>query len=963
MIFGNAGHQVPAFRKVSAMSRKKWKKIPGSIVVLLLFMVVISGFSVSAAEAENTEVCTSAAEETAEADGAEVVSVFRMAELEDASREDTCISLDEETAMRQLETLIPDINFRREVYRSLRVAGQLGTYGDEAHPEYGELTGEELYKAVLQNFTGEIYASGYEKEMGYIYEFRYKKSADGEWISMQSSEYFDSREDASLEMQKMMEVYETALNYTVDEESASVSSIVNITDERKPEEELITDITGIIWLRHAEKIDVSHNRITSLMPMDINSLDEDILGSGEFTDLEDARQKWFGEPFRNVEFNFSKNPIDDFPNYMLGRITVNPTFATGDTQYDRNPFLAVKQSDGVTWPRDFVFDMPLIRLGGIPIKYTNTDADGIESLGDNAGFVYSEGDENSSGFITLQNVEKTGKVYFNASIQMGTGGELEENQVKWYTTAENVPSGGGKENINTSASTVSVRVFQALRVLYSIVPEPAVTKMSVSFEKTELNSEGTPVAGAGYTLFKMKTDADGNLIYNKDTDTVTITGDPESESSIAYNQDQEMIAESLSDELCETDENGKFTIEKELSPGWYCFIETAAPEDYELDTTPLMFEVGSADVEISGGTILTDLVFKNPFEEGSLSYQLYQQQDDGGFKLYNNDTGRYYETDDTGSFRINGLPDGVYQLREVPGEDSTGSEPIKFTVSGDSSEVEENDGQAEISFEKSLYTDSEAPVEINLTPDRKDMQLQSVTVFWYDSEGKERSTIFHASGTSDPVADAEAFINGDHTGVYGPLGVQPVYLQTGELKAEDPKKVSFSFTKTDGDPSGGTYKGLVGAEFTLYRADKIEDCTEENRYDTAVSDEETGIVSFGNLDSGQYIMKETKTPDGYASLPGYWKVTADAKSESDERKLGFVYVRQDGYEVSVSQSDMIPEDAYGNHYYIPNQPVSDLPTMGGPGNRTFMFGGILLMGAACILCGFAVRNKKIKNTQ
>ena len=426
-----------------------------------------------------------------------------------------------------------------------------------------------------------------------------------------------------------------------------------------------------------------------------------------------------------------------------------------------------------------------------------------------------------------------------------------------------------------------------------------------------------------------------------------------------------MIAESLSDELCKTDENGKFTIEKELSPGWYCFIETAAPEDYELDTTPLMFEVGSADVEISGGTILTDLVFKNPFEEGSLSYQLYQQQDDGGFKLYNNDTGRYYETDDTGSFRINGLPDGVYQLREVPGEDSTGSEPIKFTVSGDSSEVEENDGQAEISFEKSLYTDSEAPVEINLTPDREDMQLQSVTVFWYDSEGKEQSTIFHASDTSDPVADAEAFINGDHdhTEVYGPLGVQPVYLQTGELKAEDPKKVSFSFTKTDGDPSGGTYKGLVGAEFTLYRADEDWNYSEEDVYRTAVSDQETGIVCFENLDSGQYIMKETKTPDGYASLPGYWKVTADAKSESDKGKLGFLYVRQDGQGVPVSESDMIPKDAYGNHYYIPNQPVSDLPTMGGPGNRTFMFGGILLMGAACILCGFAVRNKKIKNTQ
>ena len=929
-------------------------------MVLLLFMVVISGFSVSAAEAENTEICTSAAEETAEADGAEVVSVFRMAELEDASREDTCISLDEETAMSQLETLIPDINFRREVYRSLRVAGQLGTYGDEAHPEYDELKGEELYKAVLQDFTGEIYASGYEKEMGYIYEFRYKESADGEWISEQSSTYYDSREEAYDKMQEMMELF--ANLYIVDKESASVSSIVNITDERKPEKELITNITGITLLRHAEKINVSHNRITSLMPMDINSLDEDILGSGEFTDLEDARQKWFGEPFRNVEFNFSGNPIDEFPKYMLGRITVNPTFAQADTQYERNPLIVIKKADDGTWPMELVFDMPLVRLGGQPIKYSTTGATGLNSLGTNVSYEYLPGDEDSSGSIILSGVEKTGQVNFNASIQMGTGGQIEENQVKWYTAAENQPSEDENENINTNASTVSVRVSQALRVLYHIVPEPAVTTMSVSFEKTELNSK-TAVAGAGYTLFKMKTDEEGNLIYQDTGAAVTV--DPE--SGAAY-QDQKIIAEklSLSDEPYKTDDSGKFTLEEVLSPGWYCFIETEAPEEYELDTTPLMFEVGSADVKISGGTTLTDLVFERLSGEETLRYQLYQKQDDGDFKIYNNDEKRYYETDNAGEFRISGLPDGVYQLREVAGEGSAGSGPIEFTVSGDSTEEVVNDGQAKLSFEKSLYTDAEAPVEINLTPDREDMQLQSVTVFWYDSEGKERSKIFHASGTSDPVADAEAFINednGEHTEVYGPMSVQPVYLQTGELKAEDPKKVSFSFTKTDGDPSGGTYKGLVGAEFTLYRADKIEDCTEENIYDTAVSDEKTGIVSFGNLDSGQYIMKETKTPDGYASLPGYWKVTADAKSESDKGKLGFVYVRQDGDEVSVSQSDMIPEDAYGNRYYIPNQPVSDLPTMGGPGNRTFMFGGILLMGAACILCGFAVRNKKIKNTQ
>lgn len=931
----------------------------GSIAVLVLFMTVICGFSVSAAETENAEVCTEAAEESAEAAGAEVVSVFRMADLEDASEEDTCISSDEETAMLQLAPLIPDINFRREIYRSMKTAGQLGIYGDEAHPEYDTLTGEDLYKAVLGDFTGKIYASGYEKETGYIYEFRYREAESETWQTASNLTAPSGTSERAYElMQATMSVYKT-MGYIVDEASASVSSIVTVTDERKPEEELITDITGITLLRHAGKIDVSDNRITSLMPMDVESLDEEDRVSGGFTDLKDAQQKWFGEPFRNVEFNFSGNPIDEFPKYMLGRITVNPTFAQADTQYERNPLIVIKKADDVTWPMELVFDMPLVRLGGQPINYSTTGATGINSLGANVSYKYLLGDEDSSGSIILRGVEKTGQVNFNASIQMGTGGQIEENQVKWYTAAENQPSGDENENINTNASTVSVRVSQALRVLYHIVPEPAVTTMSVSFEKTELNSK-TAVAGAGYMLFKMKTDEEGNLIYQETGAAVTV--DPE--SGAAY-QDQKIIAEklSLSDDPYKTDDSGKFTLEEVLSPGWYCFIETEAPEEYELDTTPLMFEVGSADVKISGGTTLTDLVFERLSGEETLTYQLYQKQDDGDFKIYNNNEKRYYETDNAGEFRISGLPDGVYQLREVAGEGSAGSGPIEFTVSGDSTEEVVNGGQAKLSFEKSLYTDAEAPVEINLMPDREDMQLQSVTVFWYDREGKEQSTIFHDSDTSDPVSDAEAFINGDHTEVYGPLSVQPVYLQTGELKAEDPKKVSFSFTKTDGDPSGEAYKGLAGAEFTLYRADEDWNYSEEDVYRTAVSDQETGIVCFENLDSGQYIMKETKTPDGYASLPGYWKVTADARAESDEGKLGFVYVRQDGYEVSVSQSDMIPEDAYGNHYYIPNQPVSDLPTMGGPGNRTFMFGGILLMGAACILCGFAVRNKKIKNTQ
>ena len=863
-----------------------------------------------------------------------VVSVLSVDEL----AEETVISSDEKTGIEQLANIIPDRNFRTEVWRSLSVAGQLG---DPDDPQYEGLEGDELYKAVLGNFTGKVYASGYVKEVRYTYTFLYKMfESDSEYLPFYDPSSYEDRESALAAMEERIQAC-IDRGLIVDESSASVTGSLVITEEKKPDDQLIEDITGIIWLRKAEEIDVSFNRITSLMPMDINGLDQDILKADP--ELKDGRA-WFGERFRNVVFEFSGNPLSEFPSEMPGRIRLATNFSEGDIAIEEHPLILIKEPEGNPWPIELTIDMPELFLDGKALQYTQSTvwASGLESLGAGADdFEYVSDDPEHSGTIIVEGVKHSGSVGFGASIR--------ENLIAWYVSTQNTPGEGEGENINIDYTSLSVRLSKDIRIYYDVYPGNPVTKISVDFTKTGLNS-AEPVANAEYGLFRMKTDADGNLIY-RDTDQIEIRDD-----GAAYNQDGTEIAVPLSEHTYETDADGKFTItEEELEPGWYCFIETDSPEGYELDTTPLQFEVGSASVEITGGTDLTDMEFEKIGSGSSESpaghsYQLYYETDEGEFVLYNDDSDKMYVTDENGKFSIKGLPDGTYQLREVnaAGRDQT-AQGIEFKVEEDIDEIEIA-GEAKISFERVKYFDHISPADITLTPDREDMQLQSVIVSWHDFAGNEKSTSF------DTVEEAEEFINSGNEDVFSQIYVQPVYLQTGEIRAEDPAKVQFSFVKTDGDPG----KSLSGAEFTLYKADENWQWSEDVVYKTAVSAEQTGLVDFGYLDSGNYIMKETAPPPGYAALPGYWKITADAWAQEGEPKLTFTYVREDKTETKVSEDTIIPKDIYGNRYYIPNYPVDSLPSMGGNGTRIFTVFGLVFTGAALILFTCARRYKKIK---
>ena len=907
-------------------------------------------------------------ENSEEAGDTEEVSVFDVNEL----AEDTVISSDETKGIAQLENLIPDINFRTEVWRSLSVAGQLG---DPEDPQYDGLEGDELYQAVLGNFTGQVYASGYVKEIRYKYSFQYRYPGNSEWSTFDSGYGYTTYEKALEEMQNEIEYREE--RYEVNRESAVIMSQITVTEERKPDDQLIKDITGVEYLRKAERIDFTDNKITSLLPLDIQTIADDFCNGN----IEEVR-RWFGEPSRNTIFTFVGNPLTDFPARMPGRIDIDPPFSRKPVSFEKKPVIIVKDPDEGL-PPDITVDMPEIRLNGQPIQFHAPDLNWTQTLTEGefkAVYVPDDSGRNTGdrtgGIISATGISHSGEVTFSIGT-MGT--DMQKTQVFWDSATE------GTDSLALASCGITVAVQQQVRVLYEVIPgEPGGT-VEISFNKYEL---GTPkaVAGAEYHLFEMEMDGE-NPVYDEERDEVTIR----EEDGCAVNQDGEIIARPINEEGIKseyiTGENGGFTCNADLGAGTYCFIETESPEGYELNTDPVMFTVETSDtVQISGGDRLTRVELSRIAEE---TYQLYEREtsdDSGTWNLYNNDDELSFSPDEEGVIKIEGLEDGSYQLR--PLLTSSEGNNIEFKVTGGAvTGISEGiSAKAESASYIDRYSD---PISITLPQPAKDQQLDSLTIEWNtaDNSGVEQrsfkvgerievgDTIYEKATAEEVRKATQEFINlnkgtADEVGsIQGQVTITPVYKYkpSKPLKAEDPAKVQFSFVKTEGDPSDTGNKGLAGAEFTLYYADEdwgwsenAEGVCKTARAAEAEENGVVGVVSFGALDSGNYIMKETDAPDGYSALPGYWKITANAWAAESDQKLIFTYVRKAGTETPVSEDDLIPEDIYGNNYYIPNYPVEDLPSMGGGGTRIFTVFGLLFTGTAIILFVCARRNKKLK---
>ncbi len=171
-------------------------------------------------------------------------------------------------------------------------------------------------------------------------------------------------------------------------------------------------------------------------------------------------------------------------------------------------------------------------------------------------------------------------------------------------------------------------------------------------------------------------------------------------------------------------------------------------------------------------------------------------------------------------------------------------------------------------------------------------------------------------------------------------------------KTPEDKVTVFTF-KLEVNKTNGT-NPLAGAAFTLYKLDSTTNTYKEYATTTAGTDT---TFTFTGIDSGKYMIKETKTPDGYNSIDDiYFEVAATYDLNSTDPQLTALVVKDaNGNEVSGDENSGKTYIVESTKYSlisttIVNKAGSTLPSTGGIGTTIFyIVGAILVLGAGVVL--------------
>ncbi|MGO5306856.1 SpaH/EbpB family LPXTG-anchored major pilin [Agathobacter sp. LCP21S3_B2] len=143
-------------------------------------------------------------------------------------------------------------------------------------------------------------------------------------------------------------------------------------------------------------------------------------------------------------------------------------------------------------------------------------------------------------------------------------------------------------------------------------------------------------------------------------------------------------------------------------------------------------------------------------------------------------------------------------------------------------------------------------------------------------------------------------------------------------------------------------EALDGAEFTLYK--KIKDKNgnlEDKEIKAVISGDKNDIFTFSGLDDGDYVLKETKTPDGYNTANDIkFTIKADHSIESDAPELNSL----SGDKVT-GNIILTPNKTEGSlSTPVQNLKGSVLPSTGGAGRvAIYVIGAILVLGGGIVL--------------
>ncbi|WP_411953819.1 SpaA isopeptide-forming pilin-related protein [Alkalibacillus sp. S2W] len=304
-----------------------------------------------------------------------------------------------------------------------------------------------------------------------------------------------------------------------------------------------------------------------------------------------------------------------------------------------------------------------------------------------------------------------------------------------------------------------------------------------------------------------------------------------------------------------TDEEGVLVVD-DLKPGNYAFIETKAPEGYQLDETPIEFEIvfnqqERLAVEVENQYIPSAFNLTKTGEDGELLEGVeFDLQNEAGETI-----GEELTTDENGELYIDGLDPGSYQLIEqetIPGYELD-STPIEFEIGLGQSDA------TEVSFENPL-----SPGSVELTKvGEEGRTLDGAEFTLLDEAGEEIETSLTTNENGVLVVDNLKPGNYRFVETKAPEGYQlndePIDFEI-VFNQQEPLQISHENLLSPGSVQltklGEGGNTLEGAEFML-----LDDSGNEMK--TGLTTNEDGLLVVEDLKPGNYAFVETKAPDGY----------------------------------------------------------------------------------------------------
>lgn len=290
-------------------------------------------------------------------------------------------------------------------------------------------------------------------------------------------------------------------------------------------------------------------------------------------------------------------------------------------------------------------------------------------------------------------------------------------------------------------------------------------------------------------------------------------------------------------------------------PGFYTYREVLAPEGYELSRTELSFRIRQ-DGKIEGKTAVADdftrfsVKKENETHEPLAGVEFSLIRENGAVQAK-------AITDVNGLAIFEKIPYGTYTIREtkaLPGY-LMNTETATITIDG-----------TFVNPEKPVATFINCLSEILIQKvDQNGTAVQGAEFGLYDADGKLVMTA---------ASDAEGMVR--FTGAaYGKYTIRELSAPVGYLMNHDVISISIDEGYVNSNKPAATVenpekkimciksdtsgKPIPGVEFSLLDAATME------VVETAASDKD-GVFTFHNFDYGDWIIRESKAPDGYSPM-------------------------------------------------------------------------------------------------